>query len=186
MLSKNSKWYAAALVLIGCVVGVAVVSAGTAAVHAFGSTQFCGTFCHSMDAAYASYQKGMHFKTKSGATAGCSDCHLKYESQHSITQPQVVGLLWHKASSSMSSMWGQIRGTMNTPEKQIAMREELGAKYTEWQKSIGFGNCRGCHDLSKFADNPAKPMIPMMHRGMAENPKADCLGCHKTAGHKYN
>ena len=79
-MNKNSKWYAGALVLVGVgvVVGVALVSAGTSVVHWSGSTQFCGTFCHSMDAAYASFQKGQHGKLNSGYEVGCVDCHLKY------------------------------------------------------------------------------------------------------------
>ena len=97
--NKNGKWYGAGLVLVGAVVGVALVSAGTSVVHWSGSTEFCGTFCHSMDAAYASYKKGQHAQTFSGAKAECVDCHLKYESVHSISQAQVVGLLWHKAVS---------------------------------------------------------------------------------------
>ena len=32
-MNKNSKWYAGALVLVGVVVGVALVSAGTSVVH---------------------------------------------------------------------------------------------------------------------------------------------------------
>lgn len=80
--NKNGKWYGAGLVLVGAVIGVALVSAGTSVVHWSGSTEFCGTFCHSMDAAYASYKKGQHAQTFSGAKAECVDCHLKYESVH--------------------------------------------------------------------------------------------------------
>lgn len=120
--NKNSKWFASGLVLVGIVVGVALVSAGTAVVHWSGSTQFCGTFCHSMDRVYAAYQHGLHGKTNVGFEVGCVDCHLKYESEKSISQAQVVGLLWHKAMSGSSSLWGEIRGTMSTPEKQKAMQ----------------------------------------------------------------
>ena len=49
-MNKNSKWYAGALVLAGVAAGVVLVSAGTSVVHWSGSTQFCGSFCHSMDA----------------------------------------------------------------------------------------------------------------------------------------
>ena len=52
--NKNGKWYGAGLVLVGAVSGGALVSAGTSVVHWSGSTEFCGAFCHSMDAACAS------------------------------------------------------------------------------------------------------------------------------------
>ena len=146
--NKNSKWFASGLVLGGIVVGGALVSAGTAVVHWSGSTQFCGTFCHSMDRVYAAYQHGLHGKTNVGVEVGCVDCHLKYESEKSISQAQVVGLLWHKAMSGSASLWGEIRGTMSTPEKQKAMQNELSEKYLKWARSTGFQNCRGCHDLN--------------------------------------
>ena len=187
-MNKNSKWYAGALVLAGVAAGVVLVSAGTSVVHWSGSTQFCGSFCHSMDAAYASYKKGQHFQTNSGFSVGCTECHLKYESTRGISQAQVVGLLWHKAVSGSTSLWGEIRGSLNTPEMQIAHRPEMAKTVTEWMRSTDYVTCRGCHDPLNFKANPAKPMVAPMHKALAENPKAkiDCLGCHPNAGHKYN
>ena len=184
-MNKNSKWYAGALVLVGVVVGVALVSAGTSVVHWSGSTKFCGTFCHSMDAAYASYQKGQHAQLNSGFEVGCVDCLLKYESVKSISQAQVVGLLWHKAVSGSTSLWGEIRGTMSTPEKQLAMRPELAKHVTDWMKSVNYVTCRGCHDLNNFKPSKDKPMVAQMHKAMANNPATDCVACHTEAGHKY-
>ena len=185
-MNKNSKWYAGALVLVGVVVGVALVSAGTSVVHWSGSTQFCGTFCHSMDVAYASYLKGQHAATHSGFKAECVDCHLKYESVHSISQAQVVGLLWHKAVSGTNSLIGEITGTLDTPEKQIQHRPVMAENVTNWMKSVNYITCRGCHDLSNFKVNKAKPMVAQMHKAMAENPATDCVACHSEAGHKYD
>ena len=48
-----------------------------------------------------------------------------------------------------------------------------------------FSACRGCHDLNNFKVNPAKPMVAPMHKMMADTPEADCIECHKTAGHNY-
>ena len=184
--NKNGKWYGAGLVLVGAVIGVALVSAGTSVVHWSGSTQFCGTFCHSMDAAYASYQKGQHAATHSGFKAECVDCHLKYESVHSISQAQVVGLLWHKAVSGTNSLIGEITGTLDTPEKQIQHRPVMAENVTNWMKSVNYITCRGCHDVEKMY-NPAKPMVQQIHRGMGPEAekRVDCLSCHPTAGHNY-
>jgi nitrate/TMAO reductase-like tetraheme cytochrome c subunit len=184
--NKNGKWYGAGLVLVGAVIGVALVSAGTSVVHWSGSTEFCGTFCHSMDAAYASYKKGQHAQTFSGAKAECVDCHLKYESVHSISQAQVVGLLWHKAVSGSNSLWGEIRGTLSTPEKQIEKREEMAEAVQKWMVSVDYVTCRGCHDVERMYD-PKKPLIGAIHKGMGPNAekKVDCLACHPTAGHNY-
>lgn len=184
-MNKNSKWYAGGLVLVGIVAGIALVSAGTSAVHWAGSVEFCGTFCHSMDAAYASYQKGLHGATNSGFNVGCSDCHLKYESVRPISQAQVIGLLVHKAQSGMVSGWGEIRGTLSTPEKQIAHRPAMAEAVKKWMLSVDYVTCRGCHDLGNFKTNPAKPMVGAMHKAMNDNPKTDCIACHATAGHNY-
>ena len=179
--NKNGKWYGAGLVLVGAVIGVALVSAGTSVVHWSGSTEFCGTFCHSMDAAYASYKKGQHAQTFSGAKAECVDCHLKYESVHSISQAQVVGLLWHKAVSGSNSLWGEIRGTLSTPEKQIEKREEMAESVQKWMVSVDYVTCRGCHDIGNMKVNPAKPMVAPMHKAFADQPKTDCVACHRPA-----
>lgn len=182
---KNSKWYAAAMVLVGIVVGVGLVSAGTSVVHWSGTNQFCGTFCHSMDAAYASYQKGLHAKTNSGYNVDCVDCHLKYRPKKDYSQAEVVGMLWHKATSGANSLWGEIRGTLDTPEKQIEHRAEMAEAVTEWMKETGFVNCRSCHDMANFKENPAKPMVSAMHKAMADNKETNCLSCHVNAGHQY-
>ena len=182
--NKNGKWYGAGLVLVGAVIGVALVSAGTSVVHWSGSTEFCGTFCHSMDAAYASYKKGQHAQTFSGAKAECVDCHLKYESVHSISQAQVVGLLWHKAVSGSNSLWGEIRGTLSTPEKQIEKRPEMAAAVLESMRADNFEACRGCHDVQRMY-NPGKPLVAAIHKGMGPETKVDCISCHPTAGHNY-
>lgn len=181
---NKGKWCLAGIALVGVVVGVALVSMGTAVVHWSGSTEFCGSFCHSMDYVTAAYKKGQHYATKSGATAQCVDCHLKYESEHSISQAQVVGLLFHKAESGLSSLWGEIRGTLATPELQKEKQEELSEKYLTWLRANEYVTCKGCHNLERM-ENKDKPMIAMMHKTMAKNPKTDCVGCHTNAGHKY-
>ena len=75
-MANNSKWYVAGVLLIGAVIGIVFVGILTSVVHWAGSPKFCGEFCHSMDLTYAAYKKGQHYMTGSGATAGCSDCHL--------------------------------------------------------------------------------------------------------------
>lgn len=184
MSCENKKLFAGVAVLVGVVIGVALVSAGVSVVHWSGSTEFCGSFCHTMDAAYASYKQGLHYKTASGATATCVDCHLKYESKHSISQAEVVGLLWHKAVSGSNSLMGQIKGTINTPEKEEARRPILTEHYLEWARSVDWLTCKGCHNLQQMS-NPKNPLIGELHRGMEKEGKADCYSCHPTAGHNH-
>ena len=189
MKSESSKWGAAGVALVGVVIGVALVSAGTTAVHWSGSLKFCSTFCHSMDEAYAAYKKGLHGTTRIGSEITCVDCHLKYESHRGLSQSQVVGLLMHKAESGFTSLWGEIRGTLKTKEMQIEKRPEMAETVTNWMKSTDYLSCRGCHNPQAMAtaeQNPkANAMVSMMHKSMDESKQADCLACHPAAGHKY-
>ena len=58
-------------------------------------------------------------------TAGCSDCHLKNESNHFAGPIDYTALLIDKAIAGSKSLFGEIRGTMSTPEKQIEKRPEM-------------------------------------------------------------
>ena len=184
-MEKNSVWYLAGICLIGVVIGIIFVGVLTSVVHWAGTEKFCGEFCHSMDVTYAAYKKGDHFRTASGVTAGCSDCHLKNESNHFVGPIDYTALLIDKAIAGSKSLFGEIRGTMSTPEKQIEKREEMAESVQKWMVSVDYVTCRGCHDIGNMKVNPAKPMVAPMHKAFADQPKTDCVACHSTAGHKY-
>ena len=185
-MANNSKWYVAGVLLIGAVIGIVFVGILTSVVHWAGSPKFCGEFCHSMDVTYAAYKKGDHFRTASGVTAGCSDCHLKNESNHFAGPIDYTALLIDKAIAGSKSLFGEIRGTMSTPEKQIEKRPEMATAVHQQMIDRNFSACRGCHDLSRM-HNAKKPFIAKMHQNLDKDPKkpADCLACHPKAGHDY-
>ncbi len=183
---KNSKWYAAGLCLIGVVIGIVFVGALTSTVHWAGTNKFCGEFCHSMDMVYIAYKDGLHGRSPTGVTAGCSDCHLKYHSNEHIGPIDYALMLVDKARAGSKSGWGEIRGTLNTVEKQIERRPELAKEVHELFLERNFSMCKGCHDLEKMYD-PKKAVISTMHRNMGKDGKVvDCLACHPTAGHDYS
>lgn len=185
-MEKNSKWYLAMICLIGVVVGIVFVGVLTSVVHWAGSVKFCSEFCHSMDATYVAYQKGLHYRTGSGMSAGCSDCHLKNHSNEHVGPIDYVALLLDKAHAGSVSLIGEIQGSMSTPEKQLEMRPKLAAEVHEQMIDRNFSACRGCHEVEKMY-NPDKPMVAEIHRGMGPEAekKVDCLVCHPTAGHNY-
>ena len=186
-MEKNSKWYLTGICLIGVVIGIVFVGALTSVVHWAGSNKFCGEFCHSMDVTYSAYKNGQHFKTGSGVTAGCSDCHLKNHSNEHVGPFDYVALLIDKAQAGSVSLLGQIQGSMSTPEKQVAMRKELSERVHNHMKERIFATCRGCHDVERM-HNPKKPFVAKLHAGFGPNAEkpADCLMCHKKAGHDYD
>jgi len=184
MTKKHYRWVLAVALLIGLVAGIVTVGVTTSAVHWSGSTAFCSTGCHSMDWVAAAYQRSPHFKNASGVTAGCTDCHLKYESTKHISPFQYVGLLVHKATSGSVSAWGEVRGTLSTEAKWEAEREHLSKRVTDWMESTNFMTCRGCHDLERMA-NKDNPAVGEMHAGFAQADKVNCLECHQGVGHVY-
>lgn len=185
-MNKNSKWYVTGICLIGVVIGIVFVGVLTSVVHWAGSPKFCGEFCHSMDVTYMAYQKGQHFRTGSGVTAGCSDCHLKNHSNEHVGPIDYVALLLDKAHAGSVSLIGQIQGSLSTVEKQIDKRDEMAKAVREQMIERNFSACRGCHDVERMY-NPKKPMVAAIHKQMGPNAKkpVDCLACHPKVGHDY-
>ncbi|MEI3144623.1 MAG: NapC/NirT family cytochrome c [Dakarella massiliensis] len=181
---KNCKRGAILIGLVGAVIGLAAFGVFNSVIHWAGSTEFCGSFCHSMDYVYAAYHQGQHAKTPSGVTAGCSDCHLKYGSTHEINGFQYIGMLIHKGTSGSKSFFGEVAGHMNTYDKQKAMAPELSKDVQEYMKSTGFSNCRGCHNLAKMK-NDKNPDVAAFHAEFVKDTSVNCIECHKTAGHDY-
>ena len=127
-MDNNSKWYVAGVLLIGAVIGIVFVGILTSVVHWAGSPKFCGEFCHSMDLTYAAYKKGQHYMTGSGATAGCSDCHLLNHSNEHVGPLDYTALLFDKARAGSISLLGQIQGSLSTHEKQLEKRKEMAER----------------------------------------------------------
>ena len=185
-MGKNSKWYIAGILLIGVAIGIVFVGSLTSVVHWAGTNKFCGEFCHSMDLTYAAYKKGQHFQTASGATAGCSDCHLLNHSNPHVGPVDYTMLLLDKARAGTNSLIGEIQGSLSTPEKQLEKRKEMSEAVHKQMIERNFSACRGCHDISSM-HNPKKPFIAKLHQNLDKDPKKpmDCLACHPKAGHDY-
>ena len=183
---EKTKWYIAGVLLIGAVIGIFFVGSLTSVVHWAGTNKFCGEFCHSMGLTYAAYKKGQHFQTASGATAGCSDCHLLNHSNEHVGPLDYTMLLLDKATAGTHSLIGEIQDTLDTPEKQLAMRKEMGEAVHKQMLERNYSTCRGCHDISRM-NNQKKPFVAQMHKNFDRDPKkpADCLACHPKAGHDY-
>lgn len=181
---NNCKKGAIIAGLVGAVIGLVGFGVFNSVIHWAGSTGFCGTFCHSMDYAYAAYHQGQHAKTPSGYTAGCSDCHLKYGNEHNVGGFQYIGMLANKMTSASKSAFGQVAGHLSTFDKQKERAPEMGKSVVEWMSSTGFQNCRTCHDLSKMK-NEKNPDVAAFHAVFKDDKSANCVECHTTAGHDY-
>lgn len=183
LTKKHYRWMLIWMLIVGLGLGVAAVGVTTEMVHWSGSTKFCGTACHNMTWAKEAYERGAHFKTASGVTAGCADCHIPYES----SQPnpfQYVYLLAYKAQAGARDAYHTALGTIGTEEKWEANRERLSKHVQEWMVSNKFMTCRGCHDLEKMSGKN-NPMTVELHAGILKQDGFDCLQCHQGVGHVY-
>ena len=143
-MANNSKWYVAGVLLIGAVIGIVFVGILTSVVHWAGSPKFCGEFCHSMDLTYAAYKKGQHYMTGSGATAGCSDCHLKNESNHFAGPIDYTALLIDKAIAEAveNAKKDGIHGKATTPYLLAKIKDLTGGDSLDSNIQLVFNNAR--------------------------------------------
>jgi nitrate/TMAO reductase-like tetraheme cytochrome c subunit len=168
---------------VGLLIGVAAVAATTEMVHWSSTTEFCGTACHNMTWAKEAYERGAHFKTASGVTAGCADCHIPYESTKA-NPLQYVALLSFKAKAGAVDAYHTMLGTIETKEKWEANRERLTSTAEKWMSGNKFMTCRGCHDVTKFKSG--SEMSDVDHAGLLKEDNFDCLDCHEGVGHVYD
>lgn len=146
-----------------------------------GSNDFCGTRCHSMGPALASYLRGPHAANASGVPATCSDCHIPYESQHA-NAVQFGQLLWFKALAGGKDALAELRGTISTPEPWREAQPRLRETVRRFMASSHSMTCRGCHDLGAFA-GAGNPMAAEVHAGAIRPESVDCLACHSGFAH---
>lgn len=182
-MSSNSKWGVFWLLVIGIVAGVVLTASMVSVVQWAGSDKFCSTFCHSMTSSAYAWKQGLHARTPTGVTAGCSDCHLTNETNHPLTPVAYVELLLAKVKAGTSSLIGEIKGNYSTTEKWLERRPVTEKHALDLMISNNFKNCRGCHNLEDMY-NAKKPMIAQFHKGFIDKP-TNCVQCHKTAGHNY-
>jgi len=65
-----------ALVLIGCVIGIALIIVGSFAVHATSTSESC-MWCHEMKiVGEQGWMQSTHYDNNSGVVASCADCHF--------------------------------------------------------------------------------------------------------------
>lgn len=183
MTKKRWFWTLLAMLVVGAGVGVVGVGVTNEMVHWSGTNKFCGSACHSMTWVTQAYERGAHFKTASGVTAGCSDCHIPFHSG-SPNPFQYVSMLMYKAKAGARDAYHEAIGTMNTEQKWEAERARLSKNVETWLVDTQFATCRGCHDLEKFGGK-ANPMVVEMHAGVLKQEKFNCLECHQGVGHVY-
>lgn len=168
----SSRFSLATLLIVGGIGGVLFWGGFNWAMELANTEAFCIS-CHEMrDNPYKELQQTIHYKSRSGVRAICSDCHVPREWFHKVRRKiQASNELLHK-----------ILGTVNTPEKFEQHRLELAQRVWATMKANNSLECRNCH--STIAMDPHK-QSETAQKVMAEGFKAGltCIDCHKGIAH---
>jgi cytochrome c-type protein NapC len=137
------------------------------------SLDFC-TSCHEMrDTVFAEYKETIHYKNRSGARAGCPDCHVPRDWVHKFVRKV-------QASNELYSKF--ILAAVDTPEKFETQRMEMAQRVWQAMKDSDSRECRGCHSFD--AMDPHKQGSrgrKKMEAGRKEG--KTCIDCHKGIAH---
>ncbi len=84
LLRPSTRWSILALVIVGIVIGVALIVLPHVGIKLTSTTEFCVS-CHSVQPVYQEYKQSVHFQNASGVRAECHDCHIPRYSRHGET-----------------------------------------------------------------------------------------------------
>ncbi|MFN6952270.1 MAG: NapC/NirT family cytochrome c [Albidovulum sp.] len=166
------------LLSIGGIAGIIFWGGFNTAMEATNTMQFCVS-CHEMrDTVYEEYKTTVHYKNASGVRAICSDCHVP----HAWT-PKLV-----RKIRATNELWHKLRGSINTPEKFEAKREQLANHVWASMKATDSRECRNCHsfDAMDFEHQRARSREKMepVAMGTDLSQGSTCIDCHKGIAHK--
>ena len=183
--ARRTRRTIAAALIAGVVIGVLGIAATNAMVHWSSSNEFCSTACHSMQWVAEAYRRGPHYATPSGATAGCSDCHIPHHSGDAGAV-QYVAMLFYKAKAGARDAVAEMRGVIDTREKWEQARGRYSEGVEAWMTQNGSLTCRGCHDAARMGGEKAEPKIVARHARLAKAGPVNCVECHLDVGHVYD
>jgi cytochrome c-type protein NapC len=137
--------------------------------------QFC-IGCHSMkeNTVYPDYTQSIHYSNRSGVRATCSDCHVPHEWTDKIVRKIIAS----------AEVWGEIIGSIDTPEKFDAHRLTMAQR--EWKRFKDSDSlaCRNCHDESYMNFDKQGSPGAYMHSTYLLTAKATCIDCHRGIAHR--
>ena len=160
------------MLVLGGLGGIIFWGGFNTAMEATNSMAFC-TSCHEMkDNVYAEYTKTAHFKNRTGVQATCADCHVPREWGAKV---------WRKIQAS-NELYHHLLGSIDTPEKFNAKRQELAAHVQAGMKANDSRECRNCHswdamDPHKQTQRGREKMDEGRKKGQT------CIECHQGVAH---
>jgi len=169
-ITKNTSLFAA---LFFFVTGIILWGGFNTFMEATNTLTFCIS-CHEMESTvYQEYRHSVHFTNSSGVRAICSDCHVPKD-----WVPKVI-----RKIRASTELYHWMTGSINTPEKFEAKREELATRVWDSMKATDSRECRNCHSLSVMELEQQARFAARIHADAIEKGET-CIDCHKGITHQ--
>ncbi len=162
------------LTIGGFTAGVIFWGGFNTALEVTNTERFC-VGCHEMrENVFQELKQTIHYSNRSGVRATCPDCHVPHNWTDKIARKM----------QASKEVWGKLFGTIDTPEKFRAKREELAQHEWARLKANDSLECRNCHsavsmDLTKQSERASKSHQTFLFKGAKT-----CIDCHKGIAHK--
>lgn len=160
------------IAIIAFIMGMVFWVGFNSALHHTSTQEFCIS-CHTMDKAPTSeLMKTVHWSNPSGVTATCPDCHIPHD------WTQMMGI----KVAALNDIWGQITGSIDTPEKYEAKRLEMATTVWKMYDKNKSQNCKNCHQYKSMKWDQMSPLAVKQMKRAAETDQS-CIDCHKGIAH---
>lgn len=172
LFRPSASWSIFTLVVVGLIFGVLGTVTFNATLTWTNSEAFCLS-CHEMaDRPYAMLQTTSHFNNKSGVRPTCADCHVP-----TAFIPKMV-----RKFEAYNDVLGHLLGTIDTPEKYDAHRQELKDRELARLRASDSGTCRKCHEVDRMLVSQQTAKAQEFHLAIKNNGKT-CVDCHAGIAH---
>ena len=161
---------AAALVLFAA--GALAMGLLGAGMEMTNKTEFC-TSCHTMQQNLVELKEKPHWSNKSGAHAGCADCHV----------PKAFGPKLYAKIMAAKDVYHELAGTISTPEKYEAHRLDMAKAVWAKMKASDSRECKGCHAFEHMKTADQDKIARRKHENAVSRGQT-CIDCHKGVAHK--
>lgn len=143
------------------------------AIELTNTESFCIS-CHEMEVnAYKEYRHTIHFRNPTGVRATCPDCHVPREWPYKVLRKiRATNELFH---------W--MRGTIDTPEKFRAKRQDLAEEVWRVMKATDSRECRNCHGFN-YMDLQGQGSVASEKHRQANVDGRTCIECHFGISHE--
>ena len=170
---KHRSWlrrFAVTAVIFGA--GVVFTGLFNVALDYTNRTEFC-TSCHSMKTNLAELEERVHWKSRSGVSAGCADCHVPKDFKEKMIAKVMAA----------KDVYHEIMGTIDTPEKYEARRLDMAQRVWAKMKASDSRECKSCHAFVHMDFSEQDRFARKKHENAPDRGQT-CIDCHKGIGHK--